>query len=86
MDFHRFRDLCAYPDKSRPAAPIETFARFQAGFLSSEDFHRISQIFMDFELLGLLGLLEGAFGFLSLLEGALNHVIPHARRHLLIFI
>ena len=27
--------------KAQPAAPIETFARFQAGFLSSEDFHRI---------------------------------------------
>ncbi len=47
--------------KGGPAAPIETFPRFQAGFLSSEDFHRIhrfswfsidfhrfSQIFIDF--------------------------------------
>ena len=34
--------------KGGPAAPIETFARFQAGFLSSEDFHRFIQIFMDF--------------------------------------
>ena len=31
-----------------PAAPIETFARFQAGFLSSEDFHRFLSIFIDF--------------------------------------
>ena len=52
----------------RLAAPIETFARFQAGFLSSEDFDRISYVFMGFELLGLLGLLgllEGVFGFLA---------------------
>ena len=34
--------------KVRPAAPIETFARFQAGFLSSEDFHRFIPIFIDF--------------------------------------
>ena len=48
--------------KKRPAAPIETFARFQAGFLSSEDFHRFLSIFIDFVdfdgLLGLLGLLD----------------------------
>ena len=32
----------------RPAAPIEAFARFQAGFLSSEDFHhRFSWFLMD---------------------------------------
>ena len=31
-----------------PAAPIETFARFQAGFLSSEDFHRFLSIISDF--------------------------------------
>ena len=40
-------------------------------------------MFMDFELLGLLGLqglLEGVFGFLALLEGGLNHGVPHARR------
>ena len=34
--------------KEQPAAPIETFARFQAGFLSSEDFHRFLLIFMVF--------------------------------------
>ena len=28
-------------DNGEPAAPIEIFARFQAGFLSSEDVHRI---------------------------------------------
>jgi hypothetical protein len=33
--------------KARPAAPIETFASFQAGFLPLEGFHRISCIFMD---------------------------------------
>ena len=31
---HMFHD-----GKIGPAAPISTFARFQAGFLSSEDFH-----------------------------------------------
>ena len=34
--------------KAQPAAPIETFARFQAGFLSSEDFNRISLLSIDF--------------------------------------
>ena len=34
--------------KLRPATPIETFARFQAGFLSSEDFHRFLSIVIDF--------------------------------------
>ena len=38
----------AYNGKRRPAAPIETFARFQAGFLSSEDFHRFLLIIIDF--------------------------------------
>ena len=37
-------------------------------------------MFIDFELLGLLCLLEGVFGFLALLEGSLNHGVPHARR------
>ena len=32
----------------RLAAIIKTFARSQAGFLSPDDFHRISQIFIDF--------------------------------------
>ena len=32
------------------------------------------------ELLGLLVLLEGVIGCLALLEGGLNHVVPHARR------
>ena len=34
--------------KRQPAAPKETFARFQAGFLSSEDFHRFLWIFIGF--------------------------------------
>ena len=38
----------AYNGKTQPAAPIETFARFQAGFLSSEDFHRFLLIIIDF--------------------------------------
>ena len=70
--------------KGGPVAPIETFARFQAGFLSSEDFHRFLSIFIDFHdfdgLLGLLGLLEGVLCFLALLEGGLKHVVSHARR------
>ena len=38
----------SYNGEAGPAAPIETFARFQAGFLSSEDFHRFPSIFNDF--------------------------------------
>ena len=34
--------------ESGPAAPIETFARFQAGFLSSDDFHCVLLIFIGF--------------------------------------
>ena len=34
--------------KCQPAAPIETFARFQAASLSSEDFHRFLMIFIVF--------------------------------------
>ena len=37
-----------YIGKKQPAALIETFTRFQAGSLSSEDFRRISKIFWDF--------------------------------------
>ena len=46
--FHRFRGMGSLDGKARPAAPIETFPRFQAAFLSSEDFHRILWIFLDF--------------------------------------
>ena len=49
----------------------------------ASSFHCISWMFMDFELLGLLGslaLLEGVFCVLALLEGGLNHVVSHARR------
>ena len=34
--------------KVGPAAPIEAFARFQAGLLPSEDFHRFLLILKDF--------------------------------------
>ena len=34
--------------KVTPAAPMETFARFQAGLLSSQDFHCIIEIFARF--------------------------------------
>ena len=40
IDFHEFRSMDAYGLEAQAAALIETFARFQAGFLSSEDFHR----------------------------------------------
>ena len=43
-DFDRFSCISGYGclrHKAEPAALIETFARFQAGFLSSEDFHSI---------------------------------------------
>ena len=48
MDFHGFRGMGAWCLKAQHAAPIETFARFQAGFLSSEDFHRFLLIIIDF--------------------------------------
>ena len=57
-----FPSMSVYNGKSQPAAPIETFARFQAGFLSSEDFWGLSLFsidcywFHDFD--GLLGLLD----------------------------
>ena len=38
----------AYNGKFGPATLIETFARFQAGFLSSEDFHGFLTIFIGF--------------------------------------
>jgi hypothetical protein len=42
IDFDVFRGMDAPDSMSRLAALIETFARFQAGFSSSEDFRRIS--------------------------------------------
>ena len=48
MHFHRFSSMGSYNGKRGPAAPIETFARFQAGFLSFEDFHRFLSIVIDF--------------------------------------
>ena len=64
-------DACGL--KKRPAAPIETFARFQAGFLSSEDFHCFLSISWFRWIVGLarlarLARLVGRFGFLALLE------------------
>ena len=43
-----FGELMPKRLKLQPATPIETFARFQAGFLSSEDFHRFPSIFIVF--------------------------------------
>ena len=37
--------------KKRPVGLIETFARFQAGFLSSEDVHRSLCIFICFHMI-----------------------------------
>ena len=48
MNSHVFRGMDACGLKAGPAAPIETFARFQAGFLSSEDFQRFPLIFIVF--------------------------------------
>ena len=48
MDFHGFPSMGSYNGKEGLAAPIETFARFQAGFLSSEDFHRFLLNIIDF--------------------------------------
>ena len=47
MDFLNFGAFGAYIGKGQPATPIEDFARFQAGFLSSEDFHCILQTLID---------------------------------------
>ena len=44
MDFRAW----GYNGKCQPAALIEALARFQAGFLSSEDFHRFLLIFIGF--------------------------------------
>ena len=59
--------------KEQPVAPIETVARFQAGFSLSEDFHCFLSIGIDFMIsmdcwagLGLLGLLEGLVSWLCL--------------------
>ena len=48
MDFHDFGVWVPQGLTGQPVAPIETFARFQAGFLSSEDFHCFLSIFIDF--------------------------------------
>ena len=54
-DFHRFSQISGHGCLKlgttvmlRPACPIETLARFQDGFLSSEDLQRIMlQIFIE---------------------------------------
>ena len=52
MDFHGSRSMDAQglapAVKSRPAAPLVTFARFQAGLLASGDFHCILSMPIDF--------------------------------------
>ena len=54
MNFHGFRgmDVLSLGTKVRLAAPYNTLARFQAGFLSADDFHRISHIFKDLPVFG----------------------------------
>ena len=42
IDFRRSGVVMFQDGKVVPAAPRETFARFQAGFSSPEDFRRIS--------------------------------------------
>ena len=70
-----------------PAAPINTFARIQAGFLASSWLALwllagwlAAWLVVGWvtELLGLLFLLEGVFGVLALLEGGLNHSLPRS--------
>ena len=53
--FHRFHRFPGIPGhgllttlKNQVAAAIQTFVRLQAGFLTSEDFHRILWMFIDF--------------------------------------
>ena len=48
IDFHGFWAWLFENGKMQPVAPKETFARIQADFSSSADFHRISYIFMIF--------------------------------------
>ena len=48
-----------------PAVSIETFARFQAGFLSSEDFHRFLSIFIDFHRFSLIFIDFARFPYIS---------------------
>ena len=64
MDFHGFPSMGSYNGKEGLAAPIETFARFQAGFLSSEDFHRFLSIFIDFH--GFSSIFKDFHGFPSM--------------------
>ena len=52
--FHTFSQISAWNGMRQPAAHIETFARFQVGFLSSEDFHCILLIFLDSYVVSLI--------------------------------
>ena len=68
MDLHAFRgfpSMGCYDGKERPGAPIEIFARFQAGFLSSEDFHRFLSIFIDFHRFSLIFIEFAGFSCIS---------------------
>ena len=63
MDFDAFsffsRMMCQVPEtwesgKLRPADALRTFARFQDGFLASEDFHRVLKVSHRFSWFSLL--------------------------------
>ena len=45
-DLHGFPSMGSYSGKCQPAALMKTFARFKAGFLSSEVVHRVLSIFI----------------------------------------
>ena len=47
-DVHKFGNMGPQDSKTRPAALVETFTRFQAGLLSFEDCHRILFCFLWF--------------------------------------
>ena len=62
IDFHQFSWISGHgclslgtTVEARPAAPIETSARFYAGFLSAEDFHSIFKILIDMDFRGFHG-------------------------------
>ena len=81
MHFHGFPSMGCYNGKRRPAALIETFARFQAGFLSSEDFHHFLSILMDCWLAGLARLAGRSAWLLRSFGRRLGSTaLEHARR------
>ena len=64
------------PVRGKAAAAIETFARFQTGFLSSEGsyvFYRVSWLFIDFHEVHAFSFLLSYFGHgsLTLVRGTL---------------